>query len=179
VHEVISLGSPVAQDCRLTARSADGMRRLGRSLAAHIHPGDMVCLYGELGAGKTTFVQGLAEALGTSEPATSPSFTIVHEYLGRLPLHHLDLYRLGPADLADIGVEEILEAEAVVVVEWAERLPSRLRCDALDIEIEFDPDQPDVRHLRLRAGGPRGQRLLRALAKHCGARDDREPTEPC
>jgi tRNA threonylcarbamoyladenosine biosynthesis protein TsaE len=98
---------------------------VGRDLAAHLQPGDVVLLYGDLGAGKTAFVRGLAEGLGI-DPAdvSSPTFTIVQEYRGgRVPLLHVDLYRLEPKEVADLGLDELGE-HAVVAVEWAERLPS-------------------------------------------------------
>lgn len=136
---------------------------MGRLLAACVQPGDLLCLRGELGAGKTTLVQGLAEGLGTCEPATSPGFTLIHPHAARIPLYHLDLYRLGPGDLPDIGVDDVLGEEAVVVVEWAERLPSALHGDGLDVDIGFDVSHEDMRHFRLSARGPRGQRILEGL----------------
>ena len=138
-------------------------RALGRLLAAPLHPGDVLCLRGELGAGKTTFIQGLAEGLGVTDPATSPSFTIIHEHRGRLPFYHLDLYRLAAADLADIGIEEVLAAEAVVAIEWAERLPADLCGDGLDLEIDFEQSDENVRRFRFRARGERGTRILESL----------------
>ncbi|MBN1458936.1 MAG: tRNA (adenosine(37)-N6)-threonylcarbamoyltransferase complex ATPase subunit type 1 TsaE, partial [Armatimonadetes bacterium] len=115
----------------LLSFSAEETRRFGDSLARVLAPGDLLCLFGDLGAGKTTFVQGLARGLGTDEPATSPSFTLIHEHPGPVPLYHLDLYRLGPGDLGEAGVEEALRAPAVLAVEWAERLPRELCSDCL------------------------------------------------
>ncbi|MBN2432860.1 MAG: tRNA (adenosine(37)-N6)-threonylcarbamoyltransferase complex ATPase subunit type 1 TsaE [Acidobacteria bacterium] len=92
----------------------------GRSL---IVP-SVVLLYGELGTGKTVFIRGVCESLGVDQRAVrSPSFTLINQYTGRIPLFHVDLYRLhGQADLESIGLEEIIESEAVILVEWAERL---------------------------------------------------------
>ena len=109
---------------QVTTRSEGETREVARQLAAGLTPGDMVLLSGDLGAGKTAFVKGLAEGLGVSaEDVTSPTFTLVHEYRGgRLPLIHVDLYRLDAADLDDIGFDQDLAADGVVAIEWPERL---------------------------------------------------------
>jgi len=102
-------------------------RAVAAALADGLRPGDLVLLHGDLGAGKTVFVKGLAQGLGLDPGVvTSPTFTLVHEYLGgRLPLVHLDLYRLQTTELDDVGLDPDLAARAVVVVEWAERLRRR------------------------------------------------------
>ena len=102
-------------------------RAVASALAADLRPGDLVLLHGDLGAGKTVFVKGLAEGLGLDpDGVTSPTFTLVHEYLGgRLPLLHLDLYRLTATDLDEVGLDPDQAARAIVVVEWAERLRRR------------------------------------------------------
>jgi tRNA threonylcarbamoyladenosine biosynthesis protein TsaE len=147
----------------LASHSAEDTQALGRQLSRLLAPGDLLCLFGELGAGKTTFLQGLAGGLGVADDVTSPSFTLIHEHQGRLPFYHLDLYRLVSEELAEAGVEEALGAEAVVAVEWAERLPARLRRGALDIEIAFDPHDPEGREIRLRATGDRSARIVAEL----------------
>lgn len=149
----------------LVTCSARATRRLGRAVAARAKPGDLICLRGDLGAGKTTFVQGLAEGLAVSDPVTSPSFTLIHEHQGSLKLYHLDLYRLRPGDLGDIGVEELLEGEAVVAVEWSERMPPELCRDGLVIEVQFEEGDVDARRFHLRGRGPRGRRLLDGLVE--------------
>jgi tRNA threonylcarbamoyladenosine biosynthesis protein TsaE len=103
--------------------SEAGTEDVGRELAAAIEPGTVILLRGDLGAGKTAFVRGLAEGLGI-DPAevSSPTFTLVQEYRGRLPLYHADLYRLSPAEVPDLGLEELSQS-AVVAVEWAEKWP--------------------------------------------------------
>ena len=100
---------------------------IAAELAGSLQPGDLVLLHGDLGAGKTVFVKGLAEGLGLDpDGVTSPTFTLVHEYLGgRLPLVHIDLYRLQTTELDDVGLDADLAARGVVVVEWAERLTRR------------------------------------------------------
>lgn len=121
---------------RITTRGAEETRNSGRSLGEIISGGSFITLRGELGAGKTTFVQGLAEGLGVKERyITSPSFALVNEYEGRVRLYHVDLYRLeGPDDLADIGFDE-LPGDGVAAVEWPERAEGALPDERLDIEI--------------------------------------------
>src|SRR5213593_3250525 len=102
---------------------------IGRDLAPQLSAGSVVLLFGDLGAGKTAFVRGLAEGLGIkSEEVSSPTFTIMQEYRGgRLPLYHVDLYRLDdPREIDDLGLDEIAE-EGVLAIEWAEKLDARLK----------------------------------------------------
>ena len=94
----------------------------GERLAGQINGGDVVLLYGDLGAGKTAFVRGLARGLGASpDDVSSPTFTLVQEYHGRVTLHHVDLYRLKEIEVGDLGLDELTSEPAVVAVEWAER----------------------------------------------------------
>jgi tRNA threonylcarbamoyladenosine biosynthesis protein TsaE len=94
----------------------------GERFARRLNPGDVVLLYGDLGAGKTAFVRGLARGLGAAaEDVSSPTFTLVQEYHGRMTLHHVDLYRLRPVEVADLGLDELSGEGAIVAVEWAER----------------------------------------------------------
>ena len=97
----------------------------GRFLAPTLTPGTTVLLYGELGAGKTAFVRGLADGLGNDPDAvSSPTFTIVQEYRGpRLTLQHVDLYRLSPPEVSDLALDDLLDAATIMAIEWAERLP--------------------------------------------------------
>lgn len=122
---------------RLASRSEQETLDAGRILAADLRPGDVVLLRGDLGMGKTVFARGIAAGLGVPPGEVhSPTFTLVNRYAGRLPVHHIDLYRIeGPRDLDELGLEEILGGDGVAVVEWAERLgPYRVE-RALEVTI--------------------------------------------
>src|SRR3954465_9577478 len=105
----------------LAAPTAASMQDLGAAVAGLLSGGDVVVLTGDLGAGKTTFVQGAAAALGVTEPVVSPTFTLVREYRGSRPIHHVDVYRLDRIqDVIDLGVEELLDPEGVTFIEWGD-----------------------------------------------------------
>ena len=110
---------------------------LGRALAQHLTPGTVVAFTGDLGAGKTAFVRGMAQGLGIAQRVTSPTFAIVNEYEGgRLPLFHFDMYRLGSADdLFDIGWEDFLRRGGVCAVEWSETVQEALDADTIYVDI--------------------------------------------
>ena len=115
---------------------------LGRALAQHLTPGTVVAFTGDLGAGKTAFVRGMAQGLGIAQRVTSPTFTIVNEYEGgRLPLFHFDLYRLGdPEELFDIGWEDYLQRGGVCAVEWSENVADAMQ-GAISVRIGRDSDE--------------------------------------
>ena len=119
-----------------TSTSERHTRQIAAAFAATLQPGAVLLLSGDLGAGKTAFVKGLAEGLGiSSDEVTSPTFTLVHEYRGgRLPLIHVDLYRLERADLDEIGLDQDLADRGVIAVEWAERM-SRPLAGAVTVTI--------------------------------------------
>lgn len=101
--------------------SAEDTQRIAAEIADTLRGGEFVAMYGDLGAGKTAFVQGLARALGIDTPVTSPTFTIVNEYYGRLPLYHFDVYRIADSDeMYEIGYDDYIASEGVCIVEWAE-----------------------------------------------------------
>ncbi|WP_414582504.1 tRNA (adenosine(37)-N6)-threonylcarbamoyltransferase complex ATPase subunit type 1 TsaE [Scytonema sp. PCC 10023] len=107
---------------------AAATRKLGIALGQSLNAGNVILLEGDLGAGKTTLVQGIGEGLGISDPIVSPTFTLINEYMeGRLPLYHLDLYRLEPKQVADLNLETYWEGvevtPGIVAIEWAERMP--------------------------------------------------------
>ena len=117
--------------------------RVAAELAATLHPGDVVALAGELGAGKTAFVRAVVRALHGREEAASPTFTFRHRYEGEPPVEHLDLYRLGdPAEAVELGLEEAFDGRSVVLVEWPERLPQLLPRNAIHVAIVGAGDAP-------------------------------------
>ena len=119
---------------------------IGQKLGHSIHAPIVLALRGGLGAGKTAFTRGLARGLDVSDRVTSPTFALVHEYRGRLPLFHFDLYRLtGPDDLFDIGWEDYLDRGGVCVVEWSERAEGALPPNTLTVTLEQNPENPDER----------------------------------
>ena len=140
---------------QITTHSADETQALGQKLASRLAPGDVIAYFGDLGAGKTAFTRGLAQGLGITDPVTSPTYTIVNEYLsGRIPLFHFDMYRLSSSDeLFDIGWEDYLSRGGVCAVEWSENVEDALQ-DAIRVNIEKDADEPDTRHITI-TGGPR------------------------
>ena len=140
---------------QITTHSADETQALGQKLASRLAPGDVIAYFGDLGAGKTAFTRGLAQGLGITYPVTSPTYTIVNEYLsGRIPLFHFDMYRLSSSDeLFDIGWEDYLSRGGVCAVEWSENVEDALQ-DAIRVTIEKDADEPDTRHITI-TGGPR------------------------
>jgi tRNA threonylcarbamoyladenosine biosynthesis protein TsaE len=145
----------------LLLETEEATSALGRKLGALLQPGDFIALTGDLGAGKTFFVRAVAEGAG-AETATSPTFAIVNLYAGRVPLQHLDLYRLaGPQDLFALGFDELLAEPAATLVEWAERAGAALPRDRL--EIAFENAGETQRRARIEAKGPRASALLAAL----------------
>src|SRR5947208_10205088 len=128
---------------RLVTSSAQETDATGERLGATLGAGDVVALSGELGAGKTVFVQGLVRALGVTTGATSPTFVLVNEYRGRLPVHHVDAYRTESlAELLDLGLEELIDGGGVTVIEWAERLEPLVPARAVRVNIAGVGDEP-------------------------------------
>ena len=120
---------------------------VGERLGATLRAGDVVLLYGELGAGKTAFVRGLARGLGASpDDVSSPTFTLIQEYAGRVTLYHVDLYRLEPKEIPDLGLEDLVLGDGVVAIEWADRWPGRPD-DVVEVTIEHVGE--DERSIRI------------------------------
>jgi tRNA threonylcarbamoyladenosine biosynthesis protein TsaE len=117
--------------------SVDATRAVAAALAPLLEPGDVISLVGDLGAGKTAFAQGLARGLGVEGPVTSPTFTIVQEYEGRVPVAHVDVYRLERVqDLYDLGFDELIDNGRVTIVEWGDLVAPALPPDHLVVRIE-------------------------------------------
>jgi tRNA threonylcarbamoyladenosine biosynthesis protein TsaE len=142
-------------------RDARETRALGARLAAAARPGDLLCLVGDLGAGKTQLAKGFAEGLGVTDTVSSPTFVLMSEYAGRLPLFHVDLYRLDDAaDALAGGLMDERQLDGVALVEWAERLGGALPTARLDVVIDGTGDDP--RTITLTSSDPAYRRYLDA-----------------
>jgi tRNA threonylcarbamoyladenosine biosynthesis protein TsaE len=148
---------------RLDIRSEEEMIRLGELLGLQSGPGDLLFLFGDLGAGKTTLTQGIALGLEIDETVSSPTFQLVKRYRGRHTLNHLDLYRLTrPAELEVLEPEALVE-DGVTVVEWGSLLLDRLRQDHLEVEILYQPRKKG-RTVILKPSGSRYRRFVERLS---------------
>ena len=144
----------------VTSKSAAQTKALGQRWAAALAPGDVLALCGDLGSGKTTFVQGVARGLKVREAVTSPTFVLVREYPGRLPIYHLDLFRLNRLDdLETIGYDEYLAGQGVTLIEWAQKMPQALPRDY--VELTFTVSGPTTRTIAAIPHGPRAEQLVR------------------
>jgi len=137
--------------------------QIGQLLGELLDAGDTVCLYGDLGAGKTNFTFGIAQGLDVQEQyITSPTFTFVNEYQGRVPLYHIDLYRLkDPDELENIGFEEYIESDGVTVIEWAERAEDELPVEGLSVYLAYVDEHS--REIGFIAEGERYEKLVEEL----------------
>jgi tRNA threonylcarbamoyladenosine biosynthesis protein TsaE len=137
----------------LISASPEETLRAGERLAEFLHPGSVVALRGGLGVGKTYFTKGIARGLGVKETVTSPTYTIICEYQGKLPLYHIDVYRLGgDDDFTGLGGEDFLYGPGVSVIEWSELLPRSIPRDAITVEISLL--EGDRRLIRIPALAP-------------------------
>lgn len=154
---------------QLRAQTAGDTRSVGEAFADLLRPRDAVILTGELGAGKTTLVQGIARGLGVTDRVVSPTFTLVREYHGRLEVAHVDVYRLERIqDVMDLGLEELGDGEAVLLVEWGDAVEEVLPADHVTIELTGAEDD-DTRRLVFTPGGQtwveRWERLEQAMSR--------------
>ena len=133
----------------ITTTSPDATRRLGAQLAVYARRGDVICLWGELGAGKTQLAKGFGAGLGVDATIVSPTFVLMAEYPGRLPLFHIDLYRLADSgDATAGGLLDERQRGGVTLIEWPDRLGDALPADRLDVVIDGDADEPRTITLR-------------------------------
>jgi tRNA threonylcarbamoyladenosine biosynthesis protein TsaE len=124
--------------------NVDKTMELGEKLGKLVRAGDVICLNGDLGTGKTHFVKGLAKGLGITDYITSPTFTIVNEYSGRLKLFHFDVYRVDdPDEISAIGFDEYIFSDAVSIIEWSKFIQELIPEDSLNITIEKLPEKGD------------------------------------
>lgn len=127
----------------LRSATPDETAAAGEALGRTLRAGDVVALYGELGSGKTCLVQGLVRGLGVSTRATSPTFVLVNEYRGRLPVHHVDVYRTGSlTELMDFGLLDLMGGDGVTLLEWADRAEPLLPAGTIRVRIDGVGDEP-------------------------------------
>jgi len=149
---------------QIVSASINDTLRLGRAIAKNLRPADIVCLFGNLGSGKTVLTKGIAIGLGLrDQDIISPSFVLIRQYpLAKIPLYHFDLYRLkGETDILALGYEEYLYSDGVAVIEWAERLKSFLPKEYLKVEISIKNENKRV--FKFSAFGKSYERLLKKL----------------
>jgi tRNA threonylcarbamoyladenosine biosynthesis protein TsaE len=141
----------------ISAPTPEETTAAGVALGGTLAPGDVVALYGGLGAGKTCFTQGLVAGLGVQTRATSPTFVLVNEYQGRLPVHHVDAYRTNSlTELVDLGLLDLLGGDGVTIIEWADRAEALLPARAIRVRIDGVGDEPrriTIEDPRAAAGG--------------------------
>lgn len=143
--------------------SPDETAALGAALASLARGGDLVLLAGDLGAGKTVFVKGFAAELGVDEPVTSPTFTLAHHYQGRVPVNHLDAYRIERIhEVADLALPELLDSDAITIVEWGDSVIAAVPADFLELRFQFG-DGDDDRTIEIRTVGNRWSARSRAI----------------
>jgi len=155
---------PAALATERTTTSAEATQQLASSMARVAAPGDMICLWGELGAGKTAFAKGFGRGLGVESTINSPTFVLMAEHAGRLPLFHLDLFRLADAsDAYASGLLDDRQTAGVTLVEWPDRLGAALPAERLDVRIDGTGDAP--RRLRIEAGAAVLARYVEAAGR--------------
>ena len=135
---------------------------LGERLGRLLRPGDVVALFGDLGAGKTVITKGIAAGLGVEADVHSPTFTLIHEHLGEIPLYHVDLYRLSDEnEVRMLGIDEYIYGDGVTVIEWADRMPNLLPPERIDITMTMQGD--DRREIALRTESARLRKAIEGL----------------
>lgn len=148
---------------QLTLHNREATMAVGKKMAPFLQAGDVIVLNGDLGAGKTTFTKGLAAGLGISDVIKSPTFTIIREYQsGRLPLYHMDIYRLESGGAEDLGLEEYFDGDGISVVEWAEFIEDELPTEFLAINFKRTDDE-QTRELSFEPHGRHFESLVKRL----------------
>lgn len=162
---------------QLIARSEQETEALGRALARVLEPRTVIALVGNLGAGKTRLTQAIAAELGVErETVNSPTFVLIQEYDGRLPVYHFDTYRLRDTDeFLELGADELMAADGVCVIEWADRVADVLPRDVLRIEIAIV--SPREREFRFSGSGPKSDRIVRKLRANGDLPEQPTPTQ--
>ena len=148
------------------SENPDETQSIGNTIGRLSFPGDLILMTGELGAGKTCFTQGLLNGLGSVDCLRSPTFVLMMEHKGRIPLYHADLYRISKiTELESIGLDEYLNSDGICVVEWADRFKPIFQLDHLAIKISWDKSGPssNIRHINLTPKGLRHSKLLNDL----------------
>jgi tRNA threonylcarbamoyladenosine biosynthesis protein TsaE len=161
----------------LRTETADETREVGGALAALLDPRDTIVLTGDLGAGKTTLVQGIGTGLGVEEHVSSPTFTLIREYAGRLDVAHVDVYRLDRVqDVLDLGLDEVGGPDRVLLVEWGDVVEDLLPGDRLRIEVTTPDPETEARRIAIEPGGRawagRWERLEQAMRPWTDVSDD-------
>lgn len=157
-------------DLTIITKSPEDTQKLGKEISKLIKPSDLLAFYGELGAGKTCLIQGISQGLEVKDYVISPSFTIINEYKGKIPIYHFDLFRLiNIEEIIDLGYEEYFYGEGLSVIEWAEKIENLLPRDHLKIDIKFKSYYE--RTISLIPQGNRFRIFLKELAKIENFRD--------
>jgi tRNA threonylcarbamoyladenosine biosynthesis protein TsaE len=173
-----SILKPNANPCRVViqTKSTSETIRLGKRIGAHLQPGDVVALAGELGTGKTQFIKGVAAGVGVGKSTyiTSPSFTLIHEYPGKIPFCHIDLYRLKTErEVEELGLEEYFQRGGVTAIEWADKISSLLPKEMLWIHIYYTGEY--TRSLKILGKGTRYLNLVDQIqSSEFGARSSEQ-----
>lgn len=150
---------------KILTENEEQTMNLAKKLAELLEPGMTLLLEGDLGAGKTTFTKGIGEGLGVKRIIKSPSYTIIREYQdGRLPLYHIDLYRLDESEASELGLEEYFEGNGITVVEWSSVAPAELPAERLEIRLKTDVNHFEQREIEINGVGSRYEELLKAFS---------------
>ena len=147
----------------IITKNPEETKNLGKDVSKLVKPGDILAFYGELGAGKTCFIQGISLGLKVKDYVTSPSFTIINEYQGKIPIYHFDLFRLNAEEIFELGYEEYFYGEGLTVIEWAEKIEQFLPKEHLKIDIKFKDLYE--RKISFISQGDRFDKLLKEISR--------------